>query len=40
MGFLIWGAAGKKVSEQGLTDIWPAVAAILDEEQHDLSKTF
>jgi hypothetical protein len=40
MGFLLWGAAGEKVSEQGFTDIRPAVAAILDEEQHDLSKAF
>ena len=36
MGFLLWGAAGKKVSEQGLTDIRPAIAAILHEKQHHL----
>ena len=29
-------AAGEKVSEQGLTDIRPAVAAILHEKQHHL----
>ena len=33
-------AAGEKVSEQGLTDIWSAAAAILHKEKHDLSKTF
>ena len=38
--FLLCGTAGEKVSEQGLTDIWSAAAAILHEEQHDLSKAF
>jgi hypothetical protein len=36
MGFLLWGVAGEKVSEQGLTNIRPAVAAILHEKQHHL----
>jgi hypothetical protein len=40
MGFLFFGAAGEKVSEQWLADIRSAVAAILHEEQHDLSKAF
>ena len=39
-GHFLRCAAGEKVSEQGFTDVRPAVAAILDEEQHDLSKTF
>jgi len=37
---LLYGAAGEKVSEQGLTDIWSAAAAILQKEKHDLSKAF
>jgi hypothetical protein len=36
MGFLLWRAAGEKVSEQGLTDIRPAVAEILHKKQHHL----
>jgi len=40
MRFLLCGAVGEKVSEQWLADIRSAVAAILHEEQHDLSKAF
>jgi hypothetical protein len=38
--FLLCGTAGEKVGEQGLANVWSAVTAILDEEEHDLSKTF